>query len=347
MYLPALRSHPQAELAAICGRNQQRAADMAGKYGIASVFTDYNAMIEQAKLDAVIVSVPDDLHYEVTMRALDAKLHVLCEKPFALTAHAARAMYEKAEAVGVKHMVLFTYRWLPFFRYFRDLVDQDIIGRLYHAEFHYVAGYGRRQEYAWRLDRKRANGVLGDLGSHLIDMARWLVGDVTRVSAQLAVCVDRPGPDGGPIDPANDSALLLAEFANGAHGVIQASCVAHLADYGQRQEIRLYGEAGTLEITVAFEGPEAGAVIRAARSRETQLARLTVPDSYWGDVDRSKPFEVFIQQSVGTRLFIDAILDNRPIVPGFYEGYQVQRVIDAALASHAAGCVVRIGNLDR
>ncbi len=86
MYLPALRSHPRADIAAICGRDQARAAKLAEKYGIPSIFADYAEMIERGKLDAVIVSVPDDLHYDVTMRALEAGLHVLCEKPFALTA---------------------------------------------------------------------------------------------------------------------------------------------------------------------------------------------------------------------------------------------------------------------
>ncbi len=344
MYLPALRSHPQAEIAAICGRDRARAAEIAGKYGISRVFADYAEMIERGGLDAVIVSVPDDLHYEITMHALDAGLHVLCEKPFALTVAEARAMVEKAEAAGVRHMVLFTYRWLPFFRYFHDLVKQDYLGRLYHAEFRYISGYARRAEYAWRLDRTRANGVLGDLGSHLFDMARWLIGDITRVTAHLAVCVNRPGVGGGLIDPANDSALVLAEFANGAHGVIQASCVAQLADYGQRQEIRLYGEAGTLEIAVSSAGPEAGAIIRAARRNDTQLARLTVPESYWGEVDRSNPFEVFTKQAAGTRLFIDAIREQRPCEPSFYDGYKTQQVIEAALHAHASGCAVMIPN---
>src|SRR5687768_3073330 len=96
MHLPNLKSHPRADLVAICGRNQERAGAMAQKYGIAQVYDDYRAMLERGGLDAVVVATPDDLHYPITMQALDAGQHVLCEKPLALTAAQARAMYERA-----------------------------------------------------------------------------------------------------------------------------------------------------------------------------------------------------------------------------------------------------------
>ena len=219
-------------------------------------------MINQGDLDAIIVGVPDDLHYEITMQGLRAGLHVLCDKPLAITAQQAREMYEEAEAARVKHMVLFTYRWMPFFRYVRDLIDQGYIGRFYHCEFRFVMGWAREKEYSWRFDQNRANGVLGDLGAHMIDLARWLVGDISRVSAQLGVFVDRPGVEGGRINPANDSAFLLTEFANGAQGMIHVSVVAQMADRFMQQQVKLYGEAGSLEIDIPYEGAEAGAVIR-------------------------------------------------------------------------------------
>jgi predicted dehydrogenase len=342
MFAPKLQSHPQAELAAICGPGRSRAEEMAAKYAIPQVFTDYREMIAQGGLDAVIVVTPDDTHYEITMHALGAGLHVLCEKPLAMTAQQAREMYEKADAARVKHMVLFTYRWMPFFRYARDIVEQGAIGRCYHCEFHYLGGYARGENYMWRYDQDRANGVLGDLGSHFIDMARWLVGDITQVSASLGVSIKRLGPDGGPISPANDSARLLVEFANGAHGLIQASAVAHVADRGQQQHIRLFGEAGTLEINYNYGGAEAGAIIQAARASDEAFQTLTVPDAYWGDVSRSDPWEVFDKHSAGSRLFVDAILEDRPVTPNFYDGYKAQQVIEAALESNRTGQAITI-----
>jgi len=342
MYAPKLQDHPRAELAAICGRDKSHADEMAAQYNIRQVYTDYQEMFAQGKLDAVVVATPDDTHYPITMQALSAGLHVLCEKPMASTAQQAREMYEKAEAAHVRHMVLFTYRWMPFFRYAHDLIEQGAIGRCYHCEFHYLGDYARGDNYMWRYDQDRANGVLGDLGSHFIDMARWLVGDIAQVSAKVGVAVTRRGSDGGVLHPANDTARLLVEFANGAGGLIQASAVANVADRGQQHHIRLFGEAGTLEINSNYFGQEAGAIIRAARAPDETFQTLTVPDSYWGDVSRTDPFEVFTKQSAGARQFVDSILDNRPAGPSFYDGYKAQLVIDAALESSRTGQAVAI-----
>ena len=171
----------------------------------------------------------------------------------------------------------------------------------------------------------------------MIDMARWLVGDIARVSAQLGVFVDRPGADGESIDPANDSALLLTEFANGAHGMIHASLVAHVADRFIQQHVKLYGEAGSLEIDIQYEGAEAGVALYVVRDQEEQFQRLEVPASYWGEVSRSEPFGIFTQQPVGCRAFIDAILENKSATPSFYDGYKAQQVIEAALQAHSSG----------
>jgi predicted dehydrogenase len=344
MHLPALQSHPQAELVAICGRNQERAKEIATKYGEPDTFSEYQKMIQESNLDAVIIASPDDLHYEMTMAALDRELHVLCEKPLAMNAGQAWEMFEKAESVGVKQMVYFTYRWMPFHQYLHNLIGQGYIGHCYHCEFRYPMGYGRNKKYIWRFDQKRANGILGDLGSHIIDLALWLVGDITSVSALLGVFVDRPGADGGVIDPANDSALLQVKFDSGAHGTIQASGVAHVPGRSNKQQIRLYGEAGSIEADIVLWGSKADTVIRAASSQDEQFQILEVPDSFWGDADPSDNSSIFAKNSVGTRAFIDTILEDRPVEPNFYDGYKAQQVIDAALKSHELGSVVSIDN---
>jgi predicted dehydrogenase len=342
MFLPALQSHPQTELVAICGRNRARAEEMAAKYQIASVYTDYEAMFAHGGLEAVIVATPDDTHQAITLAALQAGLHVLCEKPLALNAQQAHEMYTTAEAAGLITLVLYTYRWLPVYQYAHDLVAQGAIGRCYHAEFHYLGDYARGQDYLWRFDQRRANGVLGDLGSHVIDMARWFVGDIRQVSAQLGVRVARAGVDGAPLDPANDTAQLLVEFADGAHGLIQASAVAHLPDGSNQQRVQLYGEAGSLEISFSFGGPQAGGVIRGARSQDAEFQTYEVPAAYWGTVSPAEPFAIFTQQSVGCRLFVEAVAEKRQVSPNFYDGYKAQQVIDAALESHRTGRRVEI-----
>lgn len=343
MFLPSLQSHSQAEVAAICGRNQARAGTIASRYGIPAVFADYRRMIEQASLDALIVAAPDDLHYAITMQALDAGLHVLCEKPLASNVQQAREMADAARAAGVKHMVMYTFRWMPPLQYVRDLITQGYLGRLYHCEFRYLLDYARKPEYAWRLDRKRANGLLGDIGSHLIDTARWLVGDFASVRAQLGYFSNRVGADGQSGTTANDAAFLLATFTNGAQGILQASGVAHLPGRAPQQQVRLYGADGSLEIDLPPFGPGAEVMIRAARAEETQFQSLETPPVYWEKADPAHPSSVFTQNRAGARLFIDAILHDEPLAPNFDDGYKVQQVIDAAIESDQMGCAVTIG----
>ena len=127
MHLPNLQSDSQANTVAICGRNRDRAEEMARKYDIPQVYTDYRTMLEDGELQAVIVATPDDQHYPVTMAALDAGLHVLCEKPFALQVTQVRKMLDKVEAIGIKHMIHFTYRWMPHFRYLHQESDGRIL----------------------------------------------------------------------------------------------------------------------------------------------------------------------------------------------------------------------------
>jgi predicted dehydrogenase len=339
LHLPNLKSHPRAKLAAICGRNRDRADEMASKYDIPRVFTDYRDMIEKGELHAVVIITPDDLHYPMTMAALDAGLHVLCEKPMALNATQAREMYKVAETAGVKHMVFFTHRWSPYQSYLKQLVEGGYIGRCYHCQIRYLSGGGRQPGYGWRSDRQRSNGVLSDLGSHAIDWARWYAGDIARVSGHLATFVDRPGLEGASLDPANNAATLLLEFETGAQGIIQVSAVAHVADRGQEQHIILHGESGTLELEISFLNGFTGQ-IRGARQDEEQIGVLPVPEELWGDVDPTDPsalFEIFLRQSIGDRLFIDGIVDDRPVTPSFYDGLKAQEVIDAAIESHRSG----------
>lgn len=344
MHLPALKSHPQVRLTAICGRNRARAEEMAKKYEIPQVFTDYQTMIEQAGIEALIVALPDDLHYPVTMAALDAGLHVLCEKPLAFTLGQAREMYERAEAARVKHMTYFTYRWIPVFQYLHRLIQEGYLGRCYYSQFRYVGGYGRSGKYQWKWDRQRGLGILGDLGVHMIDMAHWCLGDIAKVSAHLSTYVARPGVAGQPLDPANDAALLTLQYADGSQGVIQASAVAHTGERSLECQIVLYGDAGTLEVDFNFHD---GYIIRGARSNEEKIKALAIPADILQGVDPASPImeqieRIFTEQSAGTRLFIDAIVNDRPVSPSFYDGLKAQAVIEAALEADRRECWVSV-----
>lgn len=340
LVLPAFSAHPRARVAAICGRDRGRAEEAARKFDVPAVYTDYREMYERAGLDAVVVSSPDDLHYPMTMAALAAGLHVLCEKPMALTAADARAMLARAAEAGVKHMVNFTWRTTPTYQYMRELIAEGYLGLPYQCAFRFDAGFGRQGDYRWRFDRRRANGALGGSGSHMADLARWLIGDIAAVSATLSTFVHRPGVDNQPPDPANDAATLALRFANGAQGTVAVSAVAHLGDRIMHQQAILHGEAGTLEADVSFGH---GWELRGARSGETQIRPLPIPDRIAGRMDAAKPplarlIERAITAPVGPRTFIDAIVEDRQADPSFADGVRAQEVIEAALRSDASGC---------
>jgi predicted dehydrogenase len=307
---------------------------MATKYSIPHIFTDYRAMIASGLLDALVVVTPDAMHYPITMAALNAGLHVLCEKALAMNAVQAKEMYEKAEVTGRKHMVMFTWQWAPHFAYVQQLIGQGFVGRPYHFHIQYEASYGRDATYGWRFDRQHGHGILGDLGSHAIDCARRYVGDIAKVSGHLATFVKRPGPSGQVLDAANDAAQLAVEFTNGAHGSIHVSAVTTQDE----TRLGLDGEDGSLELVFTFTGAE----LRGMRQGEKEWQKLEVPDALWHDADRTgilidQIFDLFKRQSVASRLFIDAILDDRPVDSTFYDGWKAQQVVDAAIASHEQG----------
>lgn len=347
-HLLNLASDERAQVVALCGRNPERAQAMASKYAIPQLFTDYRAMLAEADVQAVFIVSPDDEHFPMAMTALDRGLHVLCEKPLAVTADQARQMVERAEAMGVRHMTHFNWRWMPHYRYLRDLIGQGVLGRLYHAQFHFLAGYGRSPAYAWRFDPQRAKGVLGDLGSHMIDLAHFLVGEIVRVNARLASHVPRSGLDGQPAVSANEAATLLVEFANGSQGTIELSAVARTHDPALEQAIILHGEGGSL--TASFGLFSSPPTVQMATGNDG-FQELTIPEEYRLGVDPAQPLgpqmqTLFRHPSTGGRGFVSAILDGQTVAPSFYDGWQAQRVIDGAFASQERGGWVETGIRD-
>jgi predicted dehydrogenase len=239
-------------------------------------------------------------------------------------------------------MVLFTWRWQPHFRFLKQLVDDGYIGRCYQAQFSFVGGFGRNQDYRWRYDSQRSNGIVSDLGAHMIDFARWYIGDIRKVSASLGTFVERNGINRKPLDPANDAAFVMLQFGNGAQAVVQASAVAHRADRGFEIRVQLQGDKGTLEVDHVFSGPDASVTIRGARDKDERFGRLSIPDTFLKDLDGVDNLAPYFKQSAGPRLFVDAIAEDLSIVPNFYDGLKVQEVIDAAIESHRTECAVSL-----
>jgi predicted dehydrogenase len=227
---------------------------------------------------------------------------------------------------------------VPPFNYVKHLISEGYIGRCYRAHFQYQHGSAFDPSYKWQIDPEQGHGMLGNLGSHMIDLARWYVGDVARVGGHLTSFVEREGPTGAPFTSANDSAMIAIEFADGAQGTIAVSGVTHVAERGQDFQVRLYGDSGSLELDFTF----AGSQLRGVQKGEERWRDLPVPSQFLG-LGENPPlwvfdfFAPFTNQSVGDRLFIDGITTGKPVAPTFFDGWKTQQIIDATFASHEQG----------
>ena len=271
-----------------------------------------------------------------SLRLAETMSYVLCEKPMALNLQQAKVMVERADAAGVKHMVLLTWRWQPALRYMKQLVNEGFIGRCNLAVFRFCTPNGRQPEYNWQFDPNRSNGVIGILGFHMIDFTQWYVGEITGMSARLVTCVERPGADGRPAESANDLAFINLRFANGAHATIHMNMVAHEPE----MELFLQGDSGALRTTSCFA---TGFTLEGLRHDEPRFQPFSVPDEIQQDVDPTVLHDPYVKQSAGPRYFIDAILEDRIISPRFADGMKVQEAIDAAFESQKSGCWVDLG----
>jgi predicted dehydrogenase len=331
-HLATLKSHDSVVLAAICGRDGRRAQELADRHGVQQV-----SLITRRCLLA-----PEDLHHPMVMDAVSAGLHVLCEKPMAFSAAQSAEMLVAADKAGVKHMVQFTNRGLPHYRYVKRLIDEGYVGEPYSAYFYWPSGWDPAEEsnpYSWPFDARRAKGAANELGAHIVDLARWFLGDVVRVSGSLRTFVNRTGPSGEPMENANDSAFLLLDFASGAHGVVHVGTpnIVGPGLHHTGQIIIIHGKDGTLETRGDPWTTPAVSEITALRRGSDHAQILSVPDAYYGGTDSGDTWAVFQQQSVGPRLFIDSIISGSSLSPSFYDGHQVQRVIEAAFQSHVTG----------
>ena len=340
MYMPALTNHPKADVVAACGRHQGRAEAFAKQWEIPGVYTDYQQMIDEANLDAIVIATGNDSHYPITMAALNAGLHVLCEKPLAMDTAQAEEMTAAAIEKQVKTLVPFTYRFMPTNRYLKQLVDDGYIGRPYHMAMRYYAGYGRESGYMWRFNKELAgSGVIGDLGSHFLYVAQWFFGNVTAITCQTGTHIDRGEltPDGKPYEQLEDSAYFLLEFANGAQGSIHVTCVAHEeTKFGQRHAIELHGSEGTLYSQVDWDQEQ---IVKGAKAPHGTLELLPIPDDVWGGIRRDVVHDtykdVFRQSLLMIGEWVTAIADDTAVTPDFSDGLSIQRLMDAAIQSAA------------
>jgi predicted dehydrogenase len=340
MYLPALADHPHAQVTAVCGRTESTASDLARLWNVPHVFTDWAAMFASGTVDAVIVATPNDTHYEITMAALALGLPVLCDKPIATNAGDALAMAEAASRADVATMVPFTYRYMPTQQLVKRVIDSGDIGTPRHLNLRYYTGYARDGAYAWRFDRDRAgSGVIGDLGSHWIDMARWFLGEVVAISATALHHVERaPRPDGTPYQPTEDHGIIMTRHVNGAIAILEVSAVStEGSPFGQKHELNLHGTDGSIEAVNDWDSVQEVRLLRSSSAGLHEVVPFPpemidgLPMHHVGDTYRT----VFRRTNTMTRAWATAIAEGARCTPDMADGARVQQLLDAAMVSVA------------
>jgi predicted dehydrogenase len=204
------------QLVAIAGRNEEAVAEAAGRYGFAEYVTDWRALVADDRIGLFDNSGPNNLHAEPTIAAAEAGKHVVCEKPLGRDAAESYETWQRVVATGVKHMCAFNYRFVPAVRLARQIIESGDLGDVQHFRGAYLQEWGTTEGDIWRFQKDVAgSGALGDLGAHVIDLARYLVGEIAAVSALTATF--QPGRD---VDDAVEAAVA---FQSGAVGTIEAS----------------------------------------------------------------------------------------------------------------------------
>ena len=215
-------------LVALAGRSPDRVQQAAQRYGAQTAYTDWRRLIEDRRVEALVNAGPNDLHADPCVAAAARGLPVLCEKPLARSRLEAATMRDAAARAGIVHMAGYNYRFIPAVLLARQIILEGRLGQLRHfrARFSDDSMVDPNVPYSWRHSKAQAgSGVIGDLAAHAIDLAHFLVGDVSAVSATTRIFVDRrPRPQGGEgVVDVEDAIEAVVEFAAGAVGTLDAS----------------------------------------------------------------------------------------------------------------------------
>jgi predicted dehydrogenase len=340
-------------LESIADATPELAGAAAASFGFARSTGDWHQLVADPAIDLVDITTPNRFHLEMARAAIDAGKHVYCEKPLAPTAAEAWILVEAAEAAGVKTMVGFNYLKNPITALAKEIIDSGEIGTVFGFQGQHFEDYmldPNTLVNSWRFDPRSGDGVTADLGSHIISLARFLLGPIEAVSATRHTVIDeRADPEGRRIRiEVADEVSSLLRFESGAEGVAAASWVAAGRKMALGCEVR--GTKGTL----AFD---------YERLNELHLYRVDQPVGRHGfNTILAGPahpnFASFVPapghqlgfndlKTIEVRDLVEGLVaaDGRPW-PDFHEGWEVQRVIDAIIESDRSDGWYRTDQID-
>ena len=342
-----------ARLVALAGRDQERVEAAAERFGYEKAVTDWHELLNNPDIQVFDNSAPNNLHAEPTIAAAKAGKHVLCEKPLGRTAAEAKQMLEAVKQAGVVHMCAFNYRFVPAIRLARDIIQAGRLGRIFHFRAQYLQEWIIDPSFGmiWRLDASAAgSGALGDLGTHIIDLARFLIGEPANVSGIATTFIkERTAEDGSKHAVTVDDAFVAAlTFQNGAIGTLEATRFAR--GRKNHQIIEINGEKGSLvfnlerlnELEVYLPEEEGNKDAQGFRQVLVTESNHPFYDVWWPQGHIIGWEHTFVHE---IHHFFDAIVKGKPIAPDgadFEDGYRASVIADAILTSSRTGQRVEV-----
>jgi predicted dehydrogenase len=330
----------------VCGRNEAAVTAAAAQFGWQNVETDWRKVVENPEIDVIDVSTPGNTHAEIAIAAAKAGKAVFCEKPIGNTLEEAEAMLKAVQEAGVPHAVFHNYRKAPAVGLAKHLIESGALGRIYHFRAVYLQDWIADPNFplVWRLQKEIAgSGTHGDINAHIIDMARYLLGEFDEVSGRLHTFI-KQRPKAGAINDklgaeatnelgevtVDDAAMFLATFKNGALGTFEASRFAVGRKNYHRWEVN---------------GSKGSVVFNLERMNELEYYNEEDPDGLKGfrviqATEGSHPYaghywpvaHIIGYEHTFINLLADAftnLAEGKPISPDFTDGYENQRVLDA------------------
>lgn len=330
-----MREVPGVEIVAGCDITADRVNAFCDKHGIAGRFTSVEAMLETCDFDSVSIVTTDATHAQLSILAAQAGKHILCEKPLATSVADAEAMVAAVRTAGVINMVNFSYRDASATQKAAQIVRSGQLGEIYHVEAHYLQSWltakdwgdwQKESQWLWRCSTEHgSNGVLGDVGVHILDFASFPVGDITRLTARLKTFDKYPPTNriGEYTLDANDSVLMMAEFAGGAIGTINATRMA--TGHQNSLALSIHGEKGAVRIDL---------------DRAKNMIEISMLD----EEGKNQPWEsIYCGKTPNNyQRFVTSVETGVNDQPDFARGLAVQRLLEAASLSSERGTAVEV-----
>lgn len=334
-----------------CGRDEASLRDFADRWGWAEISTDWREVLKRDDIDAIDIATPTHLHAEMAIAAAEAGKHIFCEKPFAKTLAEGEAMLGAAEKAGVVHYLNHNYRRCPAVLLAKRLIEEGEIGEIYHWRGAYQQSWLVNPQHPldWKLKKATAAaGPLWDLGSHAVDLARFLVGDFIEIDCRGKRFVERrplaeDSSQEGEVE-VECAALMTAEFANGALASIETTRYA--TGQKNRHSFEVYGRKGA--ITWDMEDMNrlrffSGKDLPDRQGFRDILVTENLHDyvgAWWPPGHIIGYEHGFVHAAVD---FLDACAAGGAVEPNFRDGVEGLKVLEAAAASMESGCRVKVG----